>query len=461
MMALNGCAECLKKQQEIDRLTEELQRLRQKLRYQERQVTEGFFGSATPSAKRPVNANTPPAQAPKRKGARPGHRGAGRHAFDASQSARVVDVAAEVGNRCPDCHASLEEKGIDDRLVLDSRPVKAERVLYRLPKKYCPQCRRTFQPRAPAVLPKSLYGNQLIATATIMHYLHGIPLGRVCEQTGLGPGSLVEIFHRLARRCAGIPDQLMAEYRRAPVKHADETSWRTNGHNGYAWLFATPRLSLFLFRQTRGASVPQRVFGKTWLPGCLVVDRYGGYNKVPCAIQYCYSHLLREVQDLEKEFPDVAEVTAFVSTVAPQLALAMGLRAQPISDAEFSRQAAALKVQLMASMEAPAHHLAIHRIQEIFRAHADRLYHWADDRRVPAENNLAERDLRPTVIARKVSFGSQSDAGAHTRGVLMSVLHTLKKRQVDVVAHLKSVLDQLALDIHQDPFPLLFPEAPT
>ena len=149
MMALNGCAECLKKQPEIDRLTEELQRLRQKLRYQERQVTEGFFGSATPSAKRPVNANTPPAQAPKRKGARPGHRGAGRHAFDASQSARVVDVAAEVGNRCPDCHASLEEKGIDDRLVLDSRPVKAERGLYRLPKKYCPQCpSRPFLPNS-------------------------------------------------------------------------------------------------------------------------------------------------------------------------------------------------------------------------------------------------------------------------------------------------------------------------
>jgi hypothetical protein len=95
------------------------------------------------------------------------------------------------------------------------------------------------------------------------------------------------------------------------------------------------------------------------------------------------------------------------------------------------------------------------------RANVDRLYHWADDRRVPAENNLAERDLRPTVIARKVSFGSQSDAGAHTRGILMSVLHTLKKRGRDVVAHLKGVLDRLANDIYQDPWPLLFPEGPT
>jgi transposase len=460
-MALNGCVECLKKQRELDQLTEELQRLKQKLHYQERQGMEGFFGSSTPSAKLPVKANTPPAKEPKRKGARLGHAGAGRQTFDAHEAERIINVAAEVGDRCPGCDLPLEDKGTDNRLVLDSHPVKAERVLYRLPKQYCRQCRRTFQPRAPAVLPKSLYGNQLIATATTMHYLHGIPVGRVCDQTSLGPGSLVEIFHRVARLFASIPERLIQEYRQAPVKHADETSWRTNGHNGYAWLFATPRLSLFLFRQTRAASVPQQVFGKPWLPGCLIVDRYGGYNKLPCAIQYCYSHLLREVQDLDKEFPDTAEVQAFVSTAAPQLALAMGLRMQPISDPEFARRAAALKAQLIAIMEEPAQHLGIRRIQEIFRASGDRLYHWAEDRRIPADNNLAERDLRPTVIARKVSFGSQSDAGAQTRGVLMSVLHTLKKRQVDVVAHLKGSLDQLALDLHQDPFPLLFPEAPT
>jgi transposase len=277
---------------------------------------------------------------------------------------------------------------------------------------------------------------------------------------GLGPGRVVEVFHRVARLVAGVPDRLIQEYRQAPVKHAAETGWRTNGHNGYAWVFATPRLSLFLFRQTRAASVPQQVFGKSWLPGCLVVDRYGGDNKVPCAIQYGYSQLLREVQDLEKAVPEATEVQAFVSTVAPHLALAMGRRAQPISDDEFSRQAVALNAQIMASMDAPAHHLGIRHIQEIFRAHADRLYHCADDRRVPAENNLAERDLRPTVIARKVSFGSQSDAGAHTRGILMSVLHTLKKRGGDVVAQLKGVLDRLADDIHQDPWPLLFPAGP-
>lgn len=460
-MVLNGCAECLKKQREIDRLTEENHRLKQRLRYQERQASEGFFGASTPSAKRPVKANTTSAQAPKPRGGRPGHPGAGRQAFNAHQADRVVNVKAEVGLRCPACDGLLEDKGTASRPVLDSHPVKAERVLYRLPKQYCPRCQRTFRPRAPGVLPNSLYGNQLMATAATMHYLHGIPLGRVCEQTGIGPGSLVEMFHRVARLCASVPSQLLEEYRPAAVKHADETGWRTNGQHGYAWLFATPQLSLCFFRRTRSASVPKEVFGAAPLPGYLVVDRYGGYNKVPCTLQYCSSHLLREVQALEREFSEAAEVTTFVNTVAPLLALAMGLRSQALSDAEFSQQATELKAQIIAVMDQPAQHPGVRRLQDIFRVHADRLYHWADDRWVPADNNLAERDLRPTVIARKVSFGSQSEAGARTRGLLMSVLHTLKKRQVEVVVHFKGVLDQLALDLRQDPFPLLFPSGPT
>ena len=76
---------------------------------------------------------------------------------------------------------------------------------------------------------------------------------------------------------------------------------------------------------------------------------------------------------------------------------------------------------------------------------------------MPADNNLAERDLRPSVIARKVSFGSQSDAGAQTRSILMSVLHTLKKRCADPCSALKTGLDRLAQDPTVDPFELLFP----
>jgi hypothetical protein len=168
------------------------------------------------------------------------------------------------------------------------------------------------------------------------------------------------------------------------------------------------------------------------------------------------------VQELEKEFPDSDEVQAFVSTLAPLLSLAMGLRRQPLSASRFRSEAIKVKTQILSAVDRPASQLGIRHLQDIFRQNAQRLYLWAEDRAIPAENNLAERDLRPTVIARKISFGSQSDAGAHTRGVLMTVLYSLKKQGVDVAAHLKDVLDHLAKDIHQDPFPLLFPrDGPT
>jgi len=457
---INSCPECLKKQREIDALKQENQRLKQKLRYQERKTQEGFFGSSTPSSKIPLKPNRPDKEERKPKGARPGHIGRGRPGADFVQGEHLTTVVPSIGDLCPQCGSPLMDKGYTERLVMESRPLRAEPLLYWLPKRYCSKCRRIFQPSTPGVLPKNLYGNQLMANAATMYYLHGIPLGRVCEQLQANPGSLVECFHRMAHLFAPVLPKLIETYRQSPVKHADETGWRTDGHNGYAWLFATETISLFLFHQTRSGKVPQTILGNNPLPGVLVVDRYAGYNRAPCPLQYCYAHLLREIQELEKNFPESAEVKTFVNVLAPLLATAMSLRHQPISDTEFYQKAAETKAQILVAVETPALHLGIRHVQDLFRDNAHRLYHWAQNRLIPAENNLAERDLRPTVIARKVSFGSASDAGAHTRGTLMSLLYSLKKQNVDVTKRLKEALDHLAKDIQKDPFSLIFPKIP-
>ena len=261
-MAINACDECLKKQREIDRLFEENQRLKQKLRYRRRRENEGFFGSSTPSAKVPVKANATATKPEKKKGAKPGHKGVGRRSFDETQADLVIELEAEAGDACPLCGGPLDDKEVVNRTVRETRPIKAQKRLYRLPGKHCKSCRKSFRPSAPSVLPKSLYGNQLISTAAVMHYLHGIPMGRVCVLIDIKPGSLVHIFHRLARLFAGIPEKLIEQYRRSPVRHADETGWRTGGKNGYAWLFATEKISIFQFRKTRSSSVPRAVFGE-------------------------------------------------------------------------------------------------------------------------------------------------------------------------------------------------------
>lgn len=448
------CEGCLEKQRRIDQLLEENQRLKAQLRYRERQAREGFFGSSTPSARRPVKANSPPAHQGKRGGARPGHPGHGRAAFAATTAARVIEVP--VAPRCPECGGALEAKGARPRSVLDIAPPRPEPRLYRLHRGYCPRCRRTVPAPLPAVLPQALFGNELTAHLVWLHYGHGVPLGRLCEQLGVRLGSVIGMLHRLAKVFEPVLSPLVAEYRTAPVRHADETGWRTDGRSGYAWLFRTPTLSLFRFRATRAATVPQEVLGDQPLAGTLVVDRYSGYRRAPCALQYCYAHLLRDVEDLEREFPAAPEVAAFTGTLSRLLADAMRLQHQPLADPVYYTAAAALKDQIGAVIEQPAQHLGIRHLQDIFREHPDRLYHWVTDRAVPPDNNRCERELRPTVIARKVSFGSQSDAGAKTREILMSVLHTLRKRRADAQAHFKWVLDQLAADPQRDPFALLF-----
>ena len=188
----------------------------------------------------------------------------------------------------------------------------------------------------------------------------------------------------------------------------------------------------------------------------LVVDRYHGYNRSPCVLQYCYAHLLRDVEDLEQEFPQQSEIQRFVATLAPWLARAMHLRGWQLSAAQFRQQAAQTRAQIEAVTNAPAQHPGIQKIQNLFREKADRLYPWAKDRAVPADNNRAERELRPLVIARQLSFGSQSEAGARTREVLMSVLHTLRKRTDHVTAAFQRALDRLAEDGKINLYKLLF-----
>jgi hypothetical protein len=175
MNRLSICEGCLEKQRIIDRLTEENRHLQERLRYRQRTMAEGPFGSATPSAKIPIKANTQEENRKKKGGAKLGHLGHGRSALDAGSADRMeeIDVAAS----CPNCGTVLQDKGYDERSVTESRPIRAERILYRLKKRYCPKCRKVVQAWAPGVLAKALYSNQLVTQTVFSHFLYAeVPL---------------------------------------------------------------------------------------------------------------------------------------------------------------------------------------------------------------------------------------------------------------------------------------------
>lgn len=445
----------MQKQQEIDRLREENARLKARLRYQERTAKEGFFGSSTSSAQLPVKANTTARHRPGAfGGARPGHRGHGRPSFSVQNADQVISIGGP--ESCPDCGGALRQTRCRERHVIEIEPLRRQILHYQLQQKYCPRCRRTVRPRAPGVFKRQLLGHRLLAHVAVQHYVFGVTLGQLEVQLGIGNGTLQGAMHQLAERLEPACESLVEAYRQAPVKHADETFWRTDGCNGYAWLFCSPKISVFRFRQTRSGQVAQEVLGEPPLAGVLVVDRYNGYNHAPCPLQYCYAHLLREVQDLGKEFPQEVEVQVFVSIFAPLLAAAMRLRSQALEPEKFHAQASQLKERIVEWSENVAGHPGVQRIQNIFREHPTRLYHWAENPQVPADNNFAERELRPLVIARKISFGSQSEKGARTREVLMSILHTLRKRGGDTTQLFEQALKTLAQEDALCPYDVLF-----
>src|SRR4030043_126835 len=97
------CEACFEKQIKIEAVTDEITRLKAKLKYLERKEQEGYFGSSTPSSKVPLKANAPAENQRKQGGLKKGHPGHGRQGFDESQADHIVQLDSEIGNRCPQC----------------------------------------------------------------------------------------------------------------------------------------------------------------------------------------------------------------------------------------------------------------------------------------------------------------------------------------------------------------------
>jgi hypothetical protein len=439
----NSCQACLDKQREIDRLKQELQRLREQLSKQKRKDKAGLFGSSTPSSLLPVKANSKDEASHKRGGAKPGHKGIGRKKHTQDEIDEVREISAP--SVCSSCQVALLSKGYRRRSVLDIDPITVRKVLYRIERKACPRCGVEVAATVNDVLPRSLLSNQLMAEIVDSHYLQGMPLGRVCARWQLNYGTVISALHRLSGYFAPVLKDLKQAYQKAFVRHADETRWRIDGKSGYCWLFSSERVSLHLYRNTRSARVVEEVFGqKKKHTGYLVVDRYAAYKRAGCKLQYCYAHLLREIKDLQTEFADELEVETYSKTMAELLAQAQRLQSSKPCDEEYYREAVRIKREMFEVSQQGSKHLAVKRWQDFFVEEAEHLYHWVEDRRVPCENNRAERELRPTVIARKVSHGSQAEEGAKTREVLMSVMQTLKKRVSDPRQRFKEALDKIA-----------------
>jgi hypothetical protein len=161
------------------------------------------------------------------------------------------------------------------------------------------------------------------------------------------------------------------------------------------------------------------------------------YSTHEGAHQRCWAHLLRDVHDLRAAHPDDAGVAAWADGLH---ALYQEARRQAARDRpEGARLAArgALERRLVApcqpfwAAECAAPQATLCRRIDWF---LDELLTLVADPAVPADNNLAERRLRPLVIARKVSGGTRSAEGSRVRMALASLFATWRAQGRDPLA---------------------------
>ncbi len=126
-------------------------------------------------------------------------------------------------------------------------------------------------------------------------------------------GGITRALTTLAARGEGAVAQITADIRDSPVLHADETGWRQNGRTGYAWTFSTPTQRLFV-HGGRDRAMLDATLGADYAGG-LVSDLYAVYTGYDGRHQYCWAHLLRDVDELAAQHRQDAQVYGWADAV--------------------------------------------------------------------------------------------------------------------------------------------------
>jgi hypothetical protein len=350
--------------------------------------------------------------------------------------------------RCPDCDYRLSGESIDyTREVIELPPPQPVEVIeHQVIKRWCPCCGKWQSPRLDLTGQVIGQGRIGVRVASLVSYLRTtlrLPFRAIqrylatLHSLQLSLGEIVELTHAVRQQLQPQADQLKAAVQTSTVTHGDETSWRENGQNGYAWAFVTggpAAVRYFEFARSRSHLVAQRILGADWR-GWLVTDFYAAYNLIPGRHQRCWTHLLRDLHALKEEHAAHAEMQSWAKAVrklyddagtwllvhpTPTLA------ERRTEYADLFTRACRLGEQYALTYDHPCGTLA----KRLLR-HQDELFQFVLVPGLPADNNLAERSIRPLVIMRKISGSSRSEEGTKTRLTLASLLQTWAARNLN------------------------------
>ena len=257
------------------KLLKENQRLTQKLA----DLAAKFQTQPRPAAPAFVKANVPE-KAQRKPGRKKGHPAALRPMPGKIDLHTTVSVPIDTLGKpcCPECRSQLSEVAEHQRYVEELVPSKVLTTCYHTTSGWCPSCRRTVESRAenqpPAAdLPHAQLGLNALATAAVMRVCYRLPLRQITRLFAqlpgmkISPGAIVKQIQRLGRWLGKQYHRLKLVLRAAGVVYADETGWRTNGHNGQLWTLTSDRHTLYHVDRSRGGAVIAELLGAAFGQG--------------------------------------------------------------------------------------------------------------------------------------------------------------------------------------------------
>jgi transposase len=340
---------------------------------------------------------------------------------------------------CPRCGKALVGGWVKwRREVLDLPMAPATVTEHLVLARRCPGCRCVVTPRldlSDQVLGQHRVGLRLMGVIAFLREHLRLPLALIQRYLAdlhglhLSEGELVAVLRTVADRSQQAVAAIRDAVRHSPVVHADETGWREDGHNGYLWGFSTPQLRYFICGN-RSKAMVDTVLGQDFA-GVLVTDFYAAYDHYPGPHQRCWVHVLRDIHDLKRLHPTDRGLARWGMRVSALYQRAKASPGPPGSwsphhQQEWRRQHQRAAEQALAHICQPFAGQAVPQrvlCQRLLK-YLPELFTFLADPRVPADNNAAERSLRPSVVRRKISGGTRSAAGTLTRTCLWTLTET-------------------------------------
>ena len=412
--------------QQQEQLEEQLEQAQQA----ERQGKRGAAPFKQPPHKRTATPNRP--------GRKGGHTGQFR-----ARPQRIDETIEVPLSQCPHCQGPVAQLR-PLRQVIEEIPRVAvqvtELITYR---GQCPQCGPVTsthplqQSQATGAAAVQLGPNAQALAAELIFDL-GLTRRKasrlLAQRFGLriSAGGLQHVAHRLAHRLRPRYAALKGQLAQAAVVYADETSWYVGTAGGepraWLWVFAHAEATIYRVERTRARAIITQTLGQDFA-GVLVSDCLNIYDEATPLQHKCYAHHLKAIRQQRAGAEAAGVSTVWLDQVRGLLQAAMALkRAGDLPGPVYRRYCVQLEQRadvLLAAAGVSSYEQAIRLRLSKQRDHLFTfLYHGA----VEATNNLAERQLRPAVITRKLMCGNRSARGAVTWSVLTSLAATARQQ---------------------------------